>query len=56
MVHTPWSRVLVKLTTFPLDKKFPVIYGTRWFITIFTSAHTIGPVLTQLDVVHYPTS
>ena len=35
---TPWSRVLLeKLTGFQLVKKFPAIYGTRRFITAFTS-------------------
>jgi hypothetical protein len=36
---TPWSRVLFeKLTGFQLVKKFPAFYGTRMFITVFTSA------------------
>ena len=36
---TPWSRVLLeKLTGFQLVKKFPAFYGTRRFITAFTSA------------------
>ena len=36
---TPCSRVLPqKLTGFQLVKKFPAFYGTRWFITAFTSA------------------
>jgi hypothetical protein len=36
---TPWSRVLLqKLTGFQLVKKFPSLYGTRKFITAFTSA------------------
>jgi len=36
---TPWSRVLPeKLTGFQLVKKFPAFYGTRMFITAFTSA------------------
>ena len=36
---TPWSRVLLeKLTGFQLVKKFPAFYGTRKFITAFTSA------------------
>ena len=35
---TPWSRVLLeKLTGFQLVKKFPAFYGTRRFITPFTS-------------------
>jgi len=35
---TPWSRVLLeKLTVFELVKKFPAFYGTRRFITAFTS-------------------
>jgi len=36
---TPWSRVLLqKLTGSQLVKKFPAFYGTRRFITAFTSA------------------
>ena len=36
---TPWSRVfLEKLTGLQLVKKFPTLYGTRKFITAFTSA------------------
>ena len=36
---TPWSRVLLeKLTVLQLVKKFPAFYGTRKFITAFTSA------------------
>ena len=36
---TPWSRALLeKLTGLQLVKKFPAFYGTRRFITAFTSA------------------
>jgi hypothetical protein len=36
---TPWSRALLeKLTDFQLVKKFPAFYGTRRFITAFTSS------------------
>ena len=36
---TPWRRVLFeKLTGFKLVKNFPALYGTRSFITAFTSA------------------
>jgi hypothetical protein len=34
----PWSIVLEKLTGSQLVKKFPALYGTRIFITAFTSA------------------
>jgi len=38
-VLTPCSRVLLeKLTSFQLVKIFPAFYGTRVFITAFTSA------------------
>jgi len=41
---TPWSRVLLeKLTSLQLVKKFPAFYGTRTFITAFTSARNPGP-------------
>jgi len=37
----PWSRILIeKLTSFPLVKQFLSFYGTRRFITAFTSALT----------------
>jgi hypothetical protein len=40
---TPWSRILLeKLIVFQLEKKFPALYGTRGFITVFTRALT-GP-------------
>jgi hypothetical protein len=36
---TSWSRVLLeKLTCLQLVKKFPIFYGTRRFITLFTIA------------------
>jgi len=35
----PWSRVLLeKLIVAQLVKKFPAFYGTRSFITVFTTA------------------
>ena len=38
LLHTPWCRVLLeKLTGLQLVKKFPAFYGTRRFITAFTS-------------------
>jgi len=40
---TPWSRVLLeKLTVSQLVKKFSTFYGTRRFITAFTSAHHLS--------------
>jgi len=40
---TPWSTVLLeKLTVFQLVKKFPAFYGTRRFITAFTSARHLS--------------
>jgi len=40
---TLWSRVLLeKITGFQPLKKFPAFYGTRWFITAFTSAHHLS--------------
>ena len=40
---TPWSTVLFeKLTGFQLVKKFPAFYGTRRFITAFTSARHLS--------------
>jgi hypothetical protein len=34
---TPWKRVLEKLTSFQLVKKFPAFYGTWRFITTFSN-------------------
>jgi hypothetical protein len=40
---TPRRRVLLeKLTDFQLVKKFPTFYGTRRFITTFTSARYLS--------------
>jgi len=40
---TPWSRVLLeKLTGSQLVKEFPAYYGTRRFITAFTSARHLS--------------
>ena len=39
---TPWSRVLEKLTGLQLVKKIPAFYGTRRFITAFTSARHLS--------------
>ena len=38
-LHSPWNRVILqKLTSFQLVKEFSAFYGTRKFITAFTSA------------------
>ena len=62
---TPRSRVLLeKLTSSQLVKKFPVFYGTRRFITAFTSArhlslfratsiHSILPIRISQDPSQY---
>jgi len=40
---TPWNKVLLeKLTGLQLVKKFLVFYGTRMFITAFTSARNLS--------------
>jgi hypothetical protein len=40
---TPWSRVLLqKLTGFAASQEFPRIYGTRKFITVFTSVRHLS--------------
>jgi len=42
-LHTPWIRVLLEmLTGFQLIKKFSAFYGTRRFITAFTSARHLS--------------
>jgi len=41
--ETQWSRVLLeKLTICQQVTKFPTFYGTRRFITAFTSAHHLS--------------
>ena len=41
---TPLSRVLLEnVTRFQLVKKYPTFYGTRRFITAFTSARHLSP-------------
>ena len=53
----PWSRVLLeKLTGSQLVKKFPAFYGTRRFITAFTSARHLSLSWRQIDPVHAPAS
>ena len=43
ILRTPWSRILLeKLTGSQLVKKFPAFYGTRKFITVFTSARHLS--------------
>jgi len=40
---TPWSRVLLeKLTGSAASQEFPALYGTRRFITVFTSARHLS--------------
>jgi len=40
---TPWSRVLLeKLTGLQVVNKFPAFYGTRRFVTAFTSARHLS--------------
>ena len=52
---TPWSRIILeKQTCFLLVNIYPVFYGTRRFITTFTSA--LVPILSQFDPFHIPTS
>ena len=42
-VLTPWSRVILeKLTGSQIVKKFPAFYGTRRFITAFSSARHLS--------------
>jgi len=42
-LFAPWNRVLLeKLTVSQLVKKFPAFYGTRRFITAFTSARHLS--------------
>jgi len=56
---TPYSRVLLqKLTGSQLVKKFPTFYGTRRFITAFTSARhlSLSWAKSIQSITPYPTS
>ena len=56
---TPWSRVLLeKLTGFQLVKKFPAFYGTKRFITAFTSARhlSLSSASSIQSMISHPTS
>ena len=54
---TPWSRALLeKLTGSQPVKKFPAFYGTRMFITAFTSARHLSLSWTSLIQSILPTS
>jgi len=58
-VLTPWSRVLLeKLTGFQIIKKFPAFYGTRMFITVFTSSRhmSLSWVSSIQSIPPHPTS
>jgi hypothetical protein len=58
-ILTPWSRILLeKLTGSQLVKEFPVFYGTRKFITAFTSARHLSLSSTSSiqSIVPHPTS
>jgi hypothetical protein len=50
---TPSSRVLLeKLTGSQLARKFSAFYGTRRFITAFTSVSRLSLILSQINPVH----
>lgn len=52
---TLWIRVLPeKLRVLQLVKKLPIFYGTWRFMTVFTGAHCLPPVLIQINPVHTP--
>jgi hypothetical protein len=50
-----YAKILPETLTLPqLLKKFPAFYGTRKFITAFTTARHLSPVLYKIDPVHAP--
>jgi len=51
--RTPWSRILSEKLTGPQLVKNPAFYGTRRFITAFTSARHL-PILSQINPVYTP--
>ena len=51
---TPWSIVLLEKLIFPPSlRKFPAFCGTRWFISRVHNTQTLGPVLNQINPVHF---
>ena len=53
-LFTPWVRILLeKLAGFQLVKKFAALYGTRKFITAFTSAGHLSLSLCERFVTRY---
>ena len=59
LLWTPWSRVLLeKLTGSQPVKKFPASYGTRRFITAFTSARHLSLSWARMiqSITPHPTS
>jgi len=56
-LRTAWSRVLLeKLTGFQLVKIFPTFYGTRRFITVFTSQLSLSCASSIQFILPHPTS
>jgi len=54
---TPWSRRLLEKLTGPLDtEEFPAFYGTRKFITAFTTARHLSLSWLNQSTPRYPTS
>ena len=42
IIFTPWSRIVENLTGSQLVKNYSAFYGTRMFITAFTSARHLS--------------
>jgi hypothetical protein len=54
---TVWSRILLeKLIVAQLDLKCPVLYWTRWFITVGYKTTLFIPILCHMNPVHSVTS
>jgi len=57
--HNPWSKALLdKLTGSQIVKKFPAFYGTRRFVTAFTSARhkSLSLISSNQSMLAHPTS
>jgi hypothetical protein len=43
VIICPWSRALLEPTVPQLVNKFPALYGTPVFVTVFTTARQLSP-------------
>jgi hypothetical protein len=54
LTHSMQHSLSWEANRFSASQEIPRIYGTRMFITAFTSARHLSPILSQLNPVHTP--